>query len=119
MKVFLIFKGFCYNNLTPLYPNAETARKFYSPDTLIVDAPDYVFESWGYDETKEGDERFIRPTPPDGWKYDEGTGTFYPENELPPSKQSTPEDDVNAMLIDHELRIMDLELGISEEGGDA
>lgn len=29
--------------------------------------------------------------------------------------EPTEEDDMNAMLVDHELRIMDLELGISEE----
>lgn len=83
---------------------------------VFVDAPDYVFESWGFDETKEGDARFIKPTPPEGWEYDDATGTFYPSGELPPGQQPTEQDDINAMLVDHELRIMDLELGISEEG---
>ena len=98
MKVFQIFKGFCYYDMTRTYPNAETAKKHYSPDTLIVDAPDYVFQDWGYDETKEGDARFIQPTPPDGWLYDPETGTFYPENELPPNKQPSREDKLESQV---------------------
>lgn len=78
MKVFQVFNGFCYYDATSLYPNAEEAAKHYSPDTHFVDAPDYVFESWGFDEAKEGDERFIRPEAPEGWEYDEDTGTFRP-----------------------------------------
>lgn len=115
MKVFQIVKGFCYYDATRLYPNAAEAAKHYSPDTLWVDAPDYVFESWGYDEAKEGDERFIRPTPPEGWEYDPGTGTFYPSGWLPPKKQPAPEDDISALLVDHELRLSLLEIDV--EGG--
>lgn len=117
MKVFQIVDGFCFYDATRLYPNAGEAARHYSPDTLWVDAPDYVFDGWGYDETAEGDARFIQPTPPDGWEYDDATGTFYPSGETPPSKQPTEQDDVNAMLIDQELRLLDLELGF-EEGGE-
>lgn len=109
MKVFQIVDGFCHYNATPLYPNAEEAAKHYAPNTVWVDAPDYVFESWGYDETAEGDARFIKPTPPDGWEYDDATGTFYPLNPKPP--EPTEEDDINNMLVDHELRISMLEIG--------
>lgn len=116
MKVFQIVRGFCHYDATRLYPNAAEAAKHYSPDTLWVDAPDYVFLSWGYDESKEGDERFIQPQPPEGWLYDEGTGTFYPENWIAPDKQPTVEDDINAMLVDHELRLSLLEIGV--EGGE-
>lgn len=41
-------------------------------------------------------------------------GEFPPPPE-PEPQEPTEEDDINAMLIDHELRIMDLELGITEE----
>ena len=78
MKIFLVFDNFCYNDLTRLYNNLENAKKHYSSDTIIVEAPDYVFENWGYDATKEGDARFIQPEPPEGWIYDADTGTFYP-----------------------------------------
>lgn len=117
MKVFQIVKGFCYYDATKLYRNAAEAAKHYTPDDLFVDAPDYVFEGWGYDETQEGDARFIQPTPPEGWEYDPDTGTFYPIGELPPGKQPTEEDDINAMLVAHELRLSLLELGV--EGGEA
>ena len=116
MKVFQIVSGFCYYDATSLYVNADEAVKHYSPDTVWVDAPDYVFESWGYDGSKEGDERFIQPVPPEGWAYDPGTGTFYQIGDIPPSKMPTPEDDINAMLVDHELRLSLLEIGL--EGGE-
>lgn len=116
MKVFQIVKGFCYYDAASLYPSAAEAARHYSADTLWVDAPDCVFEGWGYDAAKEGDERFIQPTPPEGWEYDPETGTFYPKGELPPNKRPTPEDDVGAMLVDHELRLSLLEL--AAEGGE-
>lgn len=115
MKVFQIVDGFCHFDATPLYPNAEEAAKHYSPDTLWVDAPDYVFVNWGYDGTKEGGERFLQPQPPEGWLYDPETGTLYKDGEFPPNKRPTPEDDVNNMLVDHELRLSLLEIGL---GGD-
>ena len=116
MKVFQIVKGFCYCDVTRLYPNAAEAAKHYSPDTLWVDAPDHVFMGWGYDETKEGDERFIQPQAPEGWLYDPETGTFYQEGGLPLNKRPTPEDDISAMLVDHELRLSLLEIGVGEGG---
>ena len=78
MKIFQIFNNMCYYDMTPLYNSAKEAKNYYASDIVIVESPDYVFESWGYDDTKEGDERFIKPTPPDGWGYDDETGTFYP-----------------------------------------
>ena len=116
MKVFQIVDGFCYYDATQLYPNAAEAAKHYSPDTVWADAPDYVFDGWGYDEAETGDGRFIKPTPPEGWEYDPETGTFYPSGELPPGRQPTEEDDINAMLIDQELRLSLLELGV--DGGE-
>lgn len=105
MKVFQIVDGVCYYDATRLYPDAKEAAKHYARNTLWVDAPDYVFEGWGFDKKKAGTERFIKPIPPVGWAYDDETGTYYPDNT--PSEQ----DDINAMLIDHELRLSILELG--------
>ena len=84
MKVFYIQDGFCFH-YHPEYSSAVEASQYFHPSFLFVDAPDYVFEGWGYDAEAEGDARFIKPVPPEGWLYDDGTGTFYPENELPPS----------------------------------
>ena len=80
MKIFQIVNGFCHW-LTPFQSLAETMN--FPPDCLFVEAPDYVTEQWGFDETKEGDERFIRPVPPEGWEYDDETGTFYPIDAIP------------------------------------
>lgn len=78
MKLFIIFNYQCYNDITRLYRTLEDAKAHYDSKTVIVEAPDYVFENWGYDETKEGNARFIQPEPPEGWIYDPDTGTFYP-----------------------------------------
>ena len=79
MKIFQILNGFCYYNLTPQFPTFEIARSHFAPNIQIVETPDYVFEGWGYDETAEGDARFLRPEPPEGWIYNEENGTFEPE----------------------------------------
>lgn len=78
MKVFQILGGFCHWDATKKHPTlADTAGK-YAPDILFVEAPDYVFEGWGYDPDASGDARFVQPVPPEGWAYDRETGTFYP-----------------------------------------
>lgn len=78
MKLFIVFNYQCYNDITKKYRDLEDAKKHYDDKTVIVEAPDYVFENWGFDATKIGDERFIQPIPPDGWLYDHDTGTYYP-----------------------------------------
>ena len=80
MKVFEILNGFCHHYY-PEYKTAAEARQFFHPSIQFVDAPDYVFESWGYDNTAEGDACFLHPEPPEGWGYDPETGTFYPLEE--------------------------------------
>ena len=80
MKIFQIYNGFCHWQ-TPFKSLEET--KNFPPDCLFVEAPDWVNEQYGYDETKEGDERFIKPETPEGWGYDEKTGTFFPLDDLP------------------------------------
>ena len=77
-KIFQIVNGMCHW-LTPFKSLGETENKFPA-DCLFVEAPDYVHESWGYQD-KDGDDRFIKPTPPEGWLYDDETGTYYPEEE--------------------------------------
>jgi hypothetical protein len=53
------------------------------PDNgFLVTAPDWVFEGWGYDARKSGDDRFIKPRPPEGWVYDPETGTVCREADL-------------------------------------
>lgn len=115
MKIFQVMNGFCHWDATRKHPTLKSTENLYAPDIVFVEAPDYVFESWGFDPGKEGDERFIKPTPPEGWLYDDATGTFYPENETAPSKAPTPEDDINAMLVDLEYRMTLLELGVNSD----
>lgn len=75
-KVFQILNGFCYYDYTPEYKTASEAAKDFPSDIVFVDAPDYVFTSWGFDDSASGDDRFIKPIPPEGWEYNELTGHF-------------------------------------------
>lgn len=89
MKIFQILDGICYYDATPIHPTlADTIGK-YPPSIRFIEAPDYVFENWGFDSTKSGDERFIKPTPPEGWYYDDATGCFKPIS--PPEPEPEPE----------------------------
>jgi hypothetical protein len=74
MKIFQIISGFCFYDATNIHPTLNSTKGKYPPDIKFVEAPDYVFESWGYDEVTG---EFIQPIPPDGWAYDETNGTFY------------------------------------------
>lgn len=75
MKIFLVHNNFCLQDMTGMYESVEQAKQFYTPETLIVSAPDTVFVGWGY---LNGE--FIRPDIPEGWLYDENTGVPYDPN---------------------------------------
>lgn len=79
MKIFQILNSACHWDATDRVHTIDESRVFYSPDIIFVEAPDYVFEGWGYNENAEGDAKFIKPVPPKGMLYDEKTGKFYPE----------------------------------------
>lgn len=96
MKLFQIESGVCYWDATSKFPTLESTTDHFPPDVLFVEAPDYVFEGWFFDDTAEGDARFIQPTPPEGWLYDIGTGTFYQEGDIAPSDRPTSEQQLRA-----------------------
>lgn len=118
MKVFQIKENVCYNEVTAKFPTLSATVGRFPPSVLFVEAPDYVREGWGYDASKEGDERFLQPQPPDGWLYDLESGTFYKEGDAAPSKtdpEPTTEEqitDLQAMAVDYEYRLTLLELGV-------
>ena len=89
MKIFQIKDRFCFYDATSVHHTLESTYGMYSPEIVFVEAPDYVREGWGYDDSKEGDERFLQPIPPEGWLYDMATGTFYPEDGQPPKPELT------------------------------
>lgn len=97
MKIIQIVSGVCHYDATPVFPTLQSTEGRFPPDVLFVEAPNYVFEGWGYDSAKEGDERFIKPTPPEGWLYDDATGTFYPEDEIAPSQKPTTEQRISTL----------------------
>ena len=77
MAIFQIVNGKCHWQ-TP-FTSLDEVKDRFPPDCLFVDAPDYVNEQWGFDETEIGDDRFIKPVPPEGWIYDDETGQLMPE----------------------------------------
>ena len=101
MKVFQVFCGFCHWDATRVHPTLESTEGLYAPDIKFVEAPDYVFEGWGFDETKEGDDRFIMPSAPEGFEYDPETGTFYDPNAIEDTFLGDDEDeDIIAQYMD-------------------
>lgn len=107
MKIFQIMDNICHYDATRVHPDLRSTEGRYPSDVLFVEAPDNVFEGWGY-----VDGQFIHPTPPEGWLYDEATGTFYPETEIAPSATPSIQEDVIALLVDHEYRLTLMELGV-------
>lgn len=89
MKVFQIENGICHWDATLKFPSVEDTVGKFPTSVLFVEAPEEVFEGWGY---LNGE--FIKPTPPEGWLYDDITGTFYPERDIAPSKMPTTEERV-------------------------
>lgn len=89
MKIFQVFGGFCHWDATAVLPSIDAAAEMFAPDIVFVEAPDYVREGWGFDETAEGDTRFIRPVPPEGWLYDDETGAFYQESDAVPASEES------------------------------
>lgn len=86
MKIVQIIGGSVHWDASGTVSSLEMAAKLYAPNIVFVEAPDYVFEGWGYDALASGDARFIKPEAPDGWLYDDATGTFYKENSTKPSE---------------------------------
>lgn len=100
MKIFQVLHGFCHWDATGKHPTLESTQGLYHPSIVFIEAPDYVHESWGFDETQEGDARFIQPIPPEGWAYDSDTGTFYPIDQPPEPETETQDMQVALELLD-------------------
>lgn len=101
MKVFQIVDGFCYWDATKQFPTVESTVGRFPPHLLFVEAPDYVFEGWGY---LNGE--FIQPEAPEGFLYDPHTGTFY----SPKTGPSYTEREMDQQQIT-ELELAVIELG--------
>lgn len=96
MKIFQIFGGFCHWDATNTVKSMAGTVGRYAPDIVFVEAPDYVFEGWGYDDTQAGDARFVQPVPPEGFLYDPETGTFYKDKDEPGTPDGTIWDELAA-----------------------
>lgn len=94
MKVFQIENGFCYSDVTSSFPSLEYLNKVHPNIKLtFVEAPDYVFPGWGY-----ANGEFLKPQAPEGWLYDDETGTFYPEEYEANRKQMRYEQRCNELI---------------------
>lgn len=77
MKIFDIVNNEVHAEYTGQYADAAEASSHYAPTIRFVDAPDWVFPGFGFDDSREGDARFVEPTTDTpGWVYD-GHGTFW------------------------------------------
>lgn len=82
MKIVQIIGNRVHWDATPVHPTWESLDGKYAPNIIFVQAPDYVFEGWGFDWTKTGNDRFVMPEVPEGFEYDPATGTFYDPNDI-------------------------------------
>lgn len=83
MKVFQIVGNICFKDITVLSNHHDLS---YITALHCEEAPDHVFAGWGFNPDAEGDARFIKPTPPEGWIYNDSNGCFepeFPEPEIP------------------------------------
>ena len=75
MKLMQIKDGFCYCDVTAQFSTLANLQAIHPGlENQFVEAPDYVFPGWGYINGE-----FMKPQAPEGWLYDDETGTFYPE----------------------------------------
>lgn len=100
MKVMEILNNTVHREY-PEYESAEEARKHFAPNIVFVDAPDTVWEGYGFDPSKQGDARFIRPLLNEGWEYDESGLPWNPEehrsNERKMMHSETTDDTMQAL----------------------
>ena len=95
MKIFQVYKNICYWDATKTHLTINNIVAHQYPAAVkFIEAPDYVREGWGFDETAESDARFVEPTPPEGWLYDQETGTFYPDSSHIPIDLSPNTDEI-------------------------
>lgn len=67
------------HKIYPQYDSKDEAYGHFSNSIHFEDAPDNIWEGFGFDPSKEGDERFTRPPLSDGWAYDEDNHPWNPE----------------------------------------
>lgn len=120
MKIFQISNGFCYWDASRVVSSLEEASQRFAPDIEFVEAPDYVREGWGYDVLADGDARFVKPIPPDGWLYDDESGTFYKDGDYKPSELRCSAEEMARKILDInknssavEEQITELQLALS------
>lgn len=84
MRVFQVINNRVYWQ-TPYARIAQIPAGTFPPEVMaqmVETDNDFVREGWSY-----RDGNFEAPIPPDGWKYDADTGTFYRADELPPAQR--------------------------------
>lgn len=59
MKIFQILNGRCHWDATSVVKTLKEASERFASTCFFVEAPSYVQEGWLYDQSKNGDERFI------------------------------------------------------------
>ena len=114
MKIFQIMNGHCYWDASHVVGSLEEAAERFAPDIIFVEAPDYVREGWGYDVLADGDARFVKPTPPEGWLYDDSSGTFYREGDYKPSELRTSPEEMMRKILKMDKKSTSVEEQITE-----
>lgn len=96
-QVFQVIDGIVHWK-TPYATKASIPKDHYPPKVMaqfVETSDDSVREGWGYVSGE-----FVRPTPPEGWLYNDSTGTFYKQG-TEPVKLITPEQQISLLLTDN------------------
>jgi len=118
MKVFQVINGVCAWETK--HKSIKETIGMYPKACLFVEAPDYVFRGWGYktrdDEGKvlRGNDRFIKPIPPEGKFYNDDNGKFIDADEYAVyvekfmvAKQAANKNALAAFLASHPMTYTD------------
>jgi hypothetical protein len=77
MKIFQVINNVAHADFSEFGKTKAEIPKNLFPKKLmdeLVDAPNEVFIGWFYDKSNN---QWIKPESPDGFEYDEESGTFY------------------------------------------
>lgn len=61
------------------YASLAEARQYYASNIHLEEAPDDVFEGWGFNPNVSGDARYAKPSLLDGFEFDENGNIWHPE----------------------------------------
>ena len=111
MKIFRIENDMCVSEVFG-FPTLASAQEFFKAAKLnLVEAPDHVFEGWGYVNGE-----FIQPTPPsENFAYDPDSGLVMLKSDLEGRKLSVQIQELKGKLAETDYKAIKYAEGLLTE----